>query len=355
MRILFLERGKLWSYGLPDGFRDLGHTVRMSGPVIQNKLEKQINSFRPDLLISVGWGLDHTKPKLKLVRKLATRYKIPLIYWSTEDPNFTEAFTIPLIQTMKPDFVFTICAKSTARFRNLGIPSAHLDFGYHHKVHHYVKPIDKYRSDIAVVANAYPDVLRKYPTHYRRKALDILISPLLKKGYRIDFYGRDWDKMALYLGKKIPQKWLRGPIPYKDAFKVYNSANIILGLQNYYDMVTQRTYEVLGSRGFLLTCDTQGVRRLLKPGKDVVVSSTPQQTVELVSRYLRNFQARESIRKKVEKRFIRIITKIVLVICFRYCSVTGYCLHKSGEDHNEETTTANCFSRKPPDVDSRIT
>ncbi|MBP1989184.1 CgeB family protein [Paenibacillus eucommiae] len=301
MRILFLERGKLWSYGLPDGFRELGHMVRMSGPVTSSNVAKHLNVFKPDLLISVGWGPDHTRPKQQLVRKLATQYKIPLVYWSTEDPNFTQAFTIPLLQTMNPDFVFTISSKTAARFRKMGYRSAHLDFAYHRNVHQSTKPIAKYRSDIAVVANAYPDVLRKYPLLFRRKALEILIRPLLKHGLRIDFYGRDWHRMAPFLGAAIPKKWLHGPIAYKDAHKVYSSAKIILGLQNYKDMVTQRTYEVLGSRGFMLTCDTPAIHRLLKPGREIAVSSTPQQTVLKVRYYLENQQAREEIQKQGRK------------------------------------------------------
>lgn len=296
MKILFLERGKLWSYGLPDGLRELGHIVRMSGPVTNRRVVTQLKSFKPDLLISVGWGPDHTKPKQRLMRKLATQYKIPLIYWSTEDPNFTQVFTIPLLQTMKPDFVFTISSKTAEMFREMGYRSAHMDFAYHRNIHRQTNPTAKYRSDIAVVANAYPDVLHKYRRIYRRKTLEVLIRPLLEQGFRIDFYGRDWHRMKPFLGAVIPKEWLRGSIPYKDAHKVYSSAKIILGLQNYKDMVTQRTYEVLGSKGFMLTCDTPAVRQLLKPGRDIAVTSTPEQTIALVHRYLEDSGARDRIR-----------------------------------------------------------
>ncbi|MGD8188511.1 hypothetical protein ACQCN2_00785 [Brevibacillus ginsengisoli] len=56
MKILFLERGQLWSIGLPAGLRDLGHRVRMSGPVDKRALTRLLSSFKPDLLVSVGWG-----------------------------------------------------------------------------------------------------------------------------------------------------------------------------------------------------------------------------------------------------------------------------------------------------------
>lgn len=296
MKILFLERGKLWSYGLPDGLRDLGHLVRMSGPVTETSLVKQIHSFTPDLLISVGWGPDHTVYKQHLMRRLAAKYKIPLVYWSTEDPNFTNEFTLPLIQRMKPDYIFTISKQKAKEFRKLGYPSAYLDFAYHPNIHYKTKIKPAYQADIAVVANAYPDVLQKYSRLYRRRAIDILIKPLISSGYNVDFYGKDWDKMGRYLGKPIPKRWLRGKIPYNKANQVYSSAKIIIGLQNYRHMLTQRTYEILGSSGFLLTCSTPAVRRLLRPHVDAAISSSARETLSLVKYYLQHDQARERVR-----------------------------------------------------------
>ncbi|MCM3627595.1 glycosyltransferase [Paenibacillus glycanilyticus] len=297
MRILFLERGGIWRYGLPDGLRDLGHEVRISGPVIRSSIISQIQDWKPDLLLYVGWGYDHTPAKQLLIRTLATEYGIPLIYWSTEDPNFTEVFTIPLIERMKPDYVFTISAKTVQTFRIMGYASDYMDFAFHPNVHHRVSPVQKYKADIAVVANAYPDVLKRYPRHYRRKAIDILIKPLLKAGYRIHFYGRNWHLMKPYLGRSLPARSIKKPIAYKNANQVYSSAKIMLGLQNYRDMATQRTYEIVGSGGFLLTCSTSGVRKLLKSGRDAALSSSPQETLRLVRHYLANPKEREQARK----------------------------------------------------------
>ena len=50
----------------------------------------------------------------------------------------------------------------------------------------------------------------------------------------------------------IPKDWIHGPMHYLETCKVYNSADIIIGLQNYQELITQRTYEILGSGGFLL-------------------------------------------------------------------------------------------------------
>nr|WP_084174780.1 glycosyltransferase [Paenibacillus xylanexedens] len=297
LRILFLERGKLWSYGLPHGLRDLGHQVRASGPVQERTLRQQLRSYKPHLLVSVGWGPDHTRKQQRLVRRLATEYRTPLIYWSTEDPNFTEVFTLPLLKRMKPDYTFTISEKTAYRFQQMGYPAAYLDYAFHPKVHYRTRIKKKYQTDIAVVANAYPDVLKKYPKLYRNKSLRILVRPLLKEGYRIHFYGHNWSRMKSILGCDIPSKWIKGHISYKNANQVFSSAKIMIGLQNYTDMLTQRTYETLGSSGFFLTCDTPAVRGILKPGRDVAVSSTPAETLRKVRYYLKNESERERIRR----------------------------------------------------------
>ncbi|MGD8188510.1 CgeB family protein [Brevibacillus ginsengisoli] len=239
------------------------------------------------------------------MRRLATQYKIPLVYWSTEDPNFTKVFTLPLLKRMKPDYTFTTSAKTAKRFRKMGYPAAHLDFAFHPKVHHRTKVQKKYQADLAVVANAYPDVLRKYPKHYRNQSIRILVRPLLKNGYKIDFYGRNWEKMRPYLGCSIPKRSIKGHLPYKDANKVFSSAKIILGLQNYTDSVTQRTFETLGSGGFFLTCDTPAVRALLKPGRDLVVSSSPAKTLRKVRYYLNHPNEREKIRRNGRRAIAR--------------------------------------------------
>lgn len=296
MKILFLERGGIWRYGLPDGLRDLGHEVRMSGPVTFRSITTLINEYKPDLFFYVGWGYDHTPAKQTLIRKLATEHKIPLIYWSVEDPNFTEEFTLPLLKRMKPEYVFTISAKTAVTFRKLGYPCDYMDFAFHSNIHRRVRPLNKYKADIAVVANAYPDVLKRYPKLYRRKTIDILIRPLIKAGYRIDFYGRNWHLMKPFLGRSLPKSWIKKPIPYKNANQVYSSAKIMLGLQNYTDMAAQRTYEIVGSGGFLLTSNTSGVRKLLQSGRDAALSSSPQETLRLVRHYLANPKERERVR-----------------------------------------------------------
>lgn len=305
MRVLFLESSQIWSNTLPLGFRDIGHQVMISGPLTEQNFPRIIDQFGPDLVFSIGWGPEQTKSKQILIGKHVKEAGVPLVYWATEDPHFTQKFTLPLIKTMEPDFIFTVCPSTAEYYNKNGIKAARLDFAYHPGVHHPTGCHRLYRCTLAVVANAYPHVLASYPGHYRNISLQTLIRPLLEEKIRIDFWGREWGKMKPFLGRDIPREWIHGHLPYKETCKVYSSADIIIGLQNYPALVTQRTYEILGSCGLLLTSDTPGIRKQFKPGRDILVSSSPEDTVRQVLYYLKHPGMRQQIRKNGKKSVIK--------------------------------------------------
>lgn len=305
MRILFLESHPMWIYGLPNGFCDAGHEVLISGPITEDGIRQMISNYKPDLIITMGHTLEHTKEKQLLIRKYVKPSNIPHIYWATEDPGYTFTFSLPLIQTIQPDFVFTICPARVDFYKEQGIQAAHLDFGYHLSVHSPRKIEAKYDVTLAVVANGYPMLYEKRPDHFRFKALKTLISPFLEENSRIDFWGRYWDEMDHIIGRKIPDEWIHGYLPYTEANKVYSSADIVLGVQNHLTQVTQRTYEVLGSGGILLTNDTPEIRRLFQPGENLIVSSSAKETIDLVKYYLNNPKERMKIKEAGMKKVKR--------------------------------------------------
>ncbi|MCJ8008853.1 glycosyltransferase [Lederbergia wuyishanensis] len=299
MKILCLDSSPIWLNGLPNGFRDLGHEIKASGPLTKDNIPRIIAEFEPDLIYSVGWGPEHTKIKQDWIRENVLKAKIPHIYWAVEDPHFTETYTLPLLMRMQPDFVFTLSKEMVSFYQSLDIPAAHLDFGFHSSIHRQHSRTDsKYEGNISLVANAYPLVLQDAPNHYRNQSLQILLKPLLRLNQQINIWGRNWEQMEAILGESIPQEWIKGYLSYTDASKVYSSSSIMIGLQNYETQVTQRTYEILASGGFLLTSDIPAVRELFTPGKDLVVSSSPKETLELLNYYLINHEERETIRKQ---------------------------------------------------------
>lgn len=301
MKILFLENSPLWIFGLPNGFKDEGHTVMISGPISRENILDMIRLFQPDLIISLGWTTEHTPEKARWIHDAVRRTGIPLIYWATEDPLHTKHFTVPLLATMKPDFVFTVTPSLCAFYEGLGVKAAPLEFAYHESVHHRVQPLDHYSCDIAVVANAYPTFLNNQPDSFRLTSIENLIFPLVQKNMRIEFLGRGWEQMGNYIGKEIPQDWLHGYLKYADAHKVYSSAKIIIGPQNCIDQLTMRTFEILGSGGFLLTSDTPAVREKFTPDRDLIVSSSPEETIDKVNDYLHQSEKREQIRENAKK------------------------------------------------------
>ncbi|KKK39876.1 peptigoglycan-binding protein LysM [Mesobacillus campisalis] len=297
MKILFLESHPMWIYGLPNGFKEEGHTVMISGPLSKNNISEMLDLFKPDLIISLGWTTEHSKEKWKWIRQAIKKTTIPLVYWATEDPLHTEKFTIPLINAIKPDFVFTVTPSLCEKYEELGSKAGHLEFGYHQSVHFPVQPLNNYRCDIAVVANAYPKYLKKNPNAFRSDALKTLIKPLIENGIRVDFWGNNWEKMGEYFGRDIPANWIHGYLDYRDAYKVYSSAKIIIGLQNSSSQLTMRTFEILGSGGCLLTTDTPAVREKFTPDHDLIVSSNSEETVSKVHHYLNNDIERHQIRE----------------------------------------------------------
>jgi spore maturation protein CgeB len=300
MRILFWENNPMWIFGLPNGFRDLGHEVMICNSLKEKELSKIIVNFKPELVISMGWTIATTGWRVLLIRKYVKKFKIPHVYWATEDPTHTFSFTLPLIQKMQPDFIFTICSSRVSYYKKLGIKAAHMDFGFHPSVNHYTDSEEKYIHSIAVVANGYSNNLKIYPKHYRIKSIKTLISPLIKQNIRVDFWGWGWNEMNDFVGASIPKEWIHGKLSFTETSKVYSSSSIILGIQNNLTQMTQRIYEILASRGFLLTSDTPEIRRLFKANKDLVLSSSPEETLELVHYYLKNSEERDKIREQGE-------------------------------------------------------
>ena len=246
----------------------------------------------------MGWGPENSsKKKQKKIRASVEKANVPHIYWATEDPTSTEIFSMPYIERTRPDFIFTICKDRVEYYEKQGIPAAHLDFAYHESVHFPVEADENFHAPLAIVANAYPKKLRYFPDHYRHESMKNLITPLVKENIRIDFYGNYWDQMEPILGVDIPKNWIRGYIDYSNANKVYSSAEIVLGLQNLPTQLTQRTYEILASGSLLLTNDTPEIKRLFTPGKDLLTSRSPEETINIVKQYLANPEKGKEMRK----------------------------------------------------------
>ncbi|WP_052948037.1 DUF3880 domain-containing protein [Aneurinibacillus tyrosinisolvens] len=152
MKILFLESHPMWIHGLPNGFSDLNHEVKISGPLSDENLPKMVSDFQPDLIISMGWGPENDSPyKQDRLYKFVKPSGIPHVYWATEDPTHTLTFTLPFLKRVQPDFVFTICPSKVDEYKEIDIQAAHMDFGFHSAVHFPTNPDMNYQCNLPLL------------------------------------------------------------------------------------------------------------------------------------------------------------------------------------------------------------
>ncbi|MBD8497407.1 CgeB family protein [Paenibacillus arenosi] len=296
MRILFVEDHPMWKYGLPNGFRDLGHQVAIC--TSDEHLPRMLASFRPQLIITMGWTpTNDTLEKQLFLSKHLQAAHVPHVYWATEDPGFMKRFSLPYIRRVKPHFVFTIHRASVPKYKRRKIPAAHLDFGHHRSVHHPTAVQPKYKTQLALVANGYAPYYSRKPNDFRFKTLKHMINPSLSEGYTLNIYGNDWRRLREMFRRPIPRKWLHPYLTYTEANKVYSSADIVLCPQNSPDRLTQRTYEILASGACMITADTPEVRRRFKPGRDCIVTSSEQETFTWLTYYLNNPKKRKEMQQ----------------------------------------------------------
>ncbi|MGD8189319.1 CgeB family protein [Brevibacillus ginsengisoli] len=305
MRVLFIDSNEILFDLLPHGFREAGHHVKVSGRITKEAdIKALIDEFKPHLVVTNGWGPEQTLEKQVWIKNQTKSHKIPHVYWSVEDPIFTNHFVLPLVNTAQPEFIFTICQSAVNFYRSIGFPTTYLDWGVQPSTNYPIPPVKQYEVDIAIVANSYYRTLDQF-VDFRIESMKQLIEPLVTNGIRVDIWGEGWDKIKPFLGVEIPSGWIRGVIPFSECNKVYSSAKMMIGLQNMKTQVTQRTYEILGSGGFLLTNDTPAIRRLFVPGRDLVVTSSPEETLRIVDFYLNNQEIAKTIRSQGLKEVTR--------------------------------------------------
>lgn len=298
MRIIFLETHPMWIHGLPNGFREAGHEVMVPEKVDKNNIQNLVNQFQPNLAFAISWTPTNVAVESQhAIHHAVQNANIPLIYWDTEGPIHFESDIVPLVKRMQPSFVFTIYPNTIPYYLQLGYKAAFLEFGYHSQVHFPVSVDPDYVAPVALIANSYYNLLNANRDFYRLTILKQLLCPIVEMGLPINFYGNNWGKMGELLGFPIPAEWNKGYLPYELANKVYSSAEIILGPQNEPGRVSQRTYEILASGGFLLTVDTPGTRAIGVPGQDFISTHSHEQTKELVEYYLSHPEERREIQK----------------------------------------------------------
>ena len=301
MRILFIDCDPQYINSLPYGFRKLGCDVLVMQSLNEEDLEVNYELFRPDVIFTAGWTKLHKRDNLKLLGEFTKKHKLLHCYWATEDPRWTKEWSIPYIEAAKPTHVFTIDPDSVSLYRRRGLVSAYLPWACNPEYHRPVQPKEEYRCDIALVATAGVTW-----QGFRRKAVRMLVKPLVEKGYDIKIWGKRWDKLnADLVGFTVPDCYLCGKLPYEETNAVYSSAKIVLGIQNRTDELNSRTFEIMSAGGFMLAPDTGAIRRNFEPDYHLAVSASEEETLKVVDYYLKN----DGLRRKIARHGRELVTK----------------------------------------------
>lgn len=297
MKILFIETDPQYLLGLPYGFQEIGCQLRIANDITERELSGNIEEFQPDLVMTAGWTKIHIKSKLVLLGNLLKKYKLKHAYWATEDPRWTDRWSLPFIETTHPDYIFTIERASLPFYQARGYKAYFLPWACNPEFHKPATPNRSYQCDIALVATAGVTW-----SSYRKDSAQILLKPLVEKNYNVAIWGDRWEKLdPEIVGFSVPASFLRGKISYLETNNVYSSAKIVLGFQNTTTELTSRTFEVLGARGFLLAPATPAIQDTLVSGKHLAVSPSEDETLRLVDYYLTHEKERMQIAAEGQK------------------------------------------------------
>jgi spore maturation protein CgeB len=126
MKIVFIESDPQYVLGLPAGFQKQGCQVKVLNDIVEEELHQVFREYRPDLVVTTGWTRIHTKDNLITLGRLKKMYGVKHAYWATEDPRWTDKWSLPYIEATRPDYVFTIDRDSVPFYRDRGYKSFYL-------------------------------------------------------------------------------------------------------------------------------------------------------------------------------------------------------------------------------------
>jgi spore maturation protein CgeB len=228
------------------------------------------------------------------------------IHWDTDGISSTyylsesgDGIEMDVIYASKPDLVLTMCPEMREVIKQKGFPCEMMYYAFSPVFHHPTADIEAKDGLINLIGSSYSSLYPFRPEHFRYTSLKILLKPLLENGYPVHLYGDDQYPSLIkrILGVELPPENYHGYLPYERTCAVYNSSFLNIVTQNHERTITKRTFEILGSGGFVLSSDNSEIRKLFTPGRDLVVSSSPEQTLELAKYYEKNKDEWRAVRK----------------------------------------------------------
>lgn len=275
------------------GFVQAGYDAQVIKANNAQQMEKILEYDVPDILITLGAPLELNLDAMAVVAKrnpTRTRH----IHWDTDGISsryYTsisgDGIEMDVIYAANPDLVLTMCPEMYELMQSKQIPCEMMHYAYCPLMHHPINGIQSENGPVSLIGNCYSVHYQNHPDHYRYQSIRVLLKPLLQNGYAVQFYGDPAYRSLIFkmLNIDVPQSQFHGYVAYEKTCGIYNGAFINITTQNHKNTITKRTFEILGSGGFVLSSDNEELRKLFVPGRDLVTSSSPEQTLELVEYY----------------------------------------------------------------------
>ncbi len=302
---VFIWGNKIFSIDMMWGFQQAGCQVRIIQAETVEQIQKELEDGAPDLLITMGAPIEFRRGALLYVGKRGPS-AMKYIHWDTDGISSTyyksalgDGIEMDMIYLSKPDLVLTMCPEMREFVLNRHFLCEMMYYAYSPATH---RPLAGYENDsyfINLIGNGYLEFYQQYPNHYRYTSVKALVKPLLENGYQVHFYGDTGYRLLIksLIGIDVPETFFHPFMAYEKTCACYNSSFINLVTQNHEHTITKRTFEILGSGGFALSYDNAALRELFVPGRDLAVSSSPEQTLELVKYYRENQDEWKKVRE----------------------------------------------------------
>lgn len=304
MKVLILGN-KIFSLDMQWGFLQAGWEASIIDARNAAQMDLALQNNDADLLITLGAPLELKADAMAFLGN-SRPSSLKCIHWDTDGISSTfyrsasgDGIEMDVIYASKPDLVLTMCPDMKELIQKKGFPCEMMYYAYSPLSHHPVNAPNPVTNYINLIGTSYFNLYPFHPEHYRYTSLKILLKPLLENGYPVQLYGdRDYLPLVKKLfGADTPPPVYHGYMPYERTYQVYNSSFINLVTQNHLRTITKRTFEILGCGGFILSSDNSEIKKLFTPGHDLVVSSSPEETLELINYYKKNKEEWETIRK----------------------------------------------------------
>ena len=289
---------KLYAGDILWGFTAAGHDAQIITPTSIENFDKLMELINPDLLILSSYmGYFQHSMLNHIGSRNSPNYKC--VCWDTEGIGQYD-LQMTGFELSKPDMIFSICPEMLEKLKSKSIPCERLDFAYNPTIH-YTKSISANENNtISLVGNAWLWYSNHYPAHFRySKAIPILLKPLIENNYKIDFYGSTEYKQVIknFLNLDVPMEWFKGTIPYEKTCDIYNNSFINLITQNHDQTITRRTFEILGSGGFGLSCHNTAINNMFGNSGAMAIANSSDETLELLEYYSKNIDEYIKVRK----------------------------------------------------------